>query len=176
MTDSPNLLKIGDFARAAGTNLRTLRYYEELGLIQPATRSAGGFRYYRPTDVHRVQLIRDLQELGLHLERIRELLGQRADTEQHSEPGGRSDIETNGDGRETRESFLCRVREALFEHERLLGERMALLEAQRERVAVALNKLGACDGCPHTPTPQNNFCEPCQRTGDGLPDLLSALF
>ena len=81
MSVQPDLLKIGDFAKLANTNLRTLRYYEELGLIQPATRSQGGFRYYRHTDIHRVQMIRDLQELGLHLDRIRELMavleGQR---------------------------------------------------------------------------------------------------
>ena len=164
MTDSPDLLKIGDFARAAGTNLRTLRYYEELGLIHPAARSTGGFRYYRPTDVNRVQLIRDLQELGLHLDRIRMLLGARAESE-------------NGDGgEEPRDSFLCRVREALIEHERLLIERMELLESQRGRVGLALAKLAACESCPHAPSPKNNYCEPCQRTSEGLPDLLSALF
>lgn len=164
MTDTPDLLKIGEFAREAGTNLRTLRYYEELGLIQPAARSSGGFRYYRPTDVHRVHLIRDLQELGLHLDRIHELMGQR------------SEAEDQAAGHEPRESFLCRVREALFEHERLLAERSAQLEAQRRRVGLALTKLGACETCPHTPSPENNHCEPCQRTGDGLPELLSALF
>ena len=39
MKENSELLKIGDFARVAGTNLRTLRYYEELGLLTPAARS-----------------------------------------------------------------------------------------------------------------------------------------
>lgn len=157
MRENLDLLKIGDFARLAGTNLRTLRYYEELGLITPAERSRGGFRYYRPTDVNRVQLIRDLQELGLHLDRIRELMGSR-----HAS--------------EDRAQLLCRVREALCEHERLLEERMRTLESQRSRIRTALDKIGTCGSCEHSPSPRNNFCEPCGRTGSSLPDLLSALF
>lgn len=150
-------LKIGDFARLAGTNLRTLRYYEELGLILPASRSTGGFRYYRPTDVNRVRLIRDLQELGLHLDGIRELLGDQNELVD-------------------RDQYLCRIRQALHEHDRLLRERLELLESQRRKVAEALAKVAACGDCPHTPAAENNRCEPCVRTGDQLPEHLSALF
>ena len=158
MTSHRNeLLKIGDFARLAGTNLRTLRYYEELGLIVPASRSSGGFRYYRPTDVNRVKMIRDLQELGLHLDRIRELLGDPHESE-------------------AREAYMCRVRTALQEHDRLLRDRMELLQHQRQRVAEALSKVAVCADCPYTPGADNNFCEPCARTGDALPEHLSALF
>ena len=151
------LLKIGDFARLADTNLRTLRYYEELGLIQPAWRSQGGFRYYRSTDVHRVEMIRDLQELGLHLDRIRELMAAR-------------------DSTRGREAFFARIREALQEHDRLLEQRMQTLTAQRKKVAQALHKIGECRHCTHTPEAQNNFCEPCRTTGESLPEHLSALF
>lgn len=157
MTPRSEQLKIGDFARLAGTNLRTLRYYEELGLIAPASRSTGGFRYYRPTDINRVRMIRDLQDLGLHLDRIRELLGGLQETIDRRE-------------------YMCRVRGALQEHERLLGERMELLERQRSRVAEALAKVDICDECPYTPAADNNRCEPCLRTGDQLPEHLSALF
>ena len=151
------LLKIGDFAQRARTNLRTLRYYEELGLIRPAARSAGGFRYYRPTDVNRVRLIRNLQELGLQLDQISELLGSR-------------------DRSPSRADVLERVRQALLEQDRLLGERIELLHSRREEVGQALAKLGDCQGCGRSPSNENNFCEPCERTQDALPDLLSALF
>lgn len=154
---APDLLKIGDFARLADTNLRTLRYYEELGLISPASRSQGGFRYYRRTDIHRVNMIRDLQELGLHLDRIRELMAARE----------------NGEGREP---FLARVRQALEEQDHLLEERMQTLSAQRKKVAQALHKIGECRHCTHSPQHDNNFCEPCGTTGESLPDHLSALF
>jgi len=157
MTSTANLLKIGDFARAAETNLRTLRYYEELGLITPAQRSRGGFRYYRATDVNRVQMIRDLQDLGLHLDRIRELIAARA-------------------AGEARESFLERVRTTLEEQDRLLSERLRALEGQRSRVASALRKTAECRHCTHSPGHENNFCEPCATTGERLPDHLSALY
>lgn len=152
-----DLLKIGDFARLADTNLRTLRYYEELGLIAPATRSRGGFRYYRQTDIHRVQMIRDLQELGLQLERIRDLLGART-------------------ANEAREQFLHRVRQALEEQDRLLEQKMTALGEQRRKVSQALHKLGECRHCSHAPRDDNNFCEPCGTTGENLPEHLSALY
>lgn len=154
----PELLKIGDFARLADTNLRTLRYYEELGLLEPAMRSRGGFRYYRRTDINRMRLIRDLQELGLALERVHELLGSRAETPD-------------------RKALLARVRRALEEHGRLLDERIALIEAQKARVAEAAAKLSECATCCDcTPGPANNYCEPCPRSGSSLPGELSALF
>jgi len=157
MTETIELLKIGDFARFADTNLRTLRYYEELGLLSPARRSQGGFRYYRRTDAHRVRMIRDLQELGLHLDRIRDLIAARREGETH-------------------EQFNLRVRQALEEHQRLLRQRMQTLEAQITRVAQALHKIDECRHCTHTPLSENNFCTPCCTTGEILPEHLSALY
>lgn len=151
------MLKIGDFARVAGTNLRTLRYYEELGLLSPAQRSPGGFRYYHESEVHRVQMIRDLQELGLQLESIRALIQARTESE-------------------TREQFLARVQQALQEQSRMLSERQRALEAQQARIQGALHKLGECGRCPHEPSGPTNHCNPCQNTGQALPAPLSALY
>lgn len=156
-TPTRELLKIGDFAKLCGTNLRTLRYYEELGLLTPASRSKGGFRYYRRTDLNRLNMIRDLQALGLQLDRIGELMQTR---------------ESAGD----RLRFLERVQNALREQDRLLVERARALEEQRDKIRVALGKLDSCRVCEHTPGPNNNFCEPCCRTGDELPEEVSALF
>jgi DNA-binding transcriptional MerR regulator len=157
MTTQDGLLKIGDFARLARTNLRTLRYYEEIGLLAPAARSQGGFRYYRETDLNRLNMVRDLQELGLHLDRIRELMNTRAELA-------------------SRESFLARVRAALAEQDRLLVEKTQALEAQRARIAQALSKIRECENCRHMPGDKNNHCEPCALTGEALPATVSALF
>lgn len=151
------LLKIGDFARLADTNLRTLRYYEELGLIEPATRSQGGFRYYRSTDVNRVQMIRDLQLLGLPLERIRDLLVLRSKEND-------------------REGFFGQVATALREHDRLLQQKVREIDEQRAKVSQALEKLTDCRTCAHMPTASNNHCDPCHTTGQPLPEQLSALY
>lgn len=156
-TVTDGLLKIGDFAKAAGTNLRTLRYYEEIGLLSPASRSQGGFRYYRPSDVHRLGMIHDLQELGLPLERIRELMGSR-------------------EGDEDRGRLLSRVRAALDEQDRLLAARIQGLEEQRVRIADARAKIAECEQCKHRPRAANNYCEPCRITGESLPPKVSALF
>jgi len=157
MSSPAELLKIGDFARLAQTNLRTLRYYEELGLLCPSHRSQGGFRYYRRTDVNRVNMIRDLQELGLQLEKIRDLISMRA----AGEPGS---------------AFLGRVRLALTEQERMLSERKRSIEEQRQRIQAALGKLSECQGCSNSPCAENNHCEPCSTSGETLPDHLSALY
>lgn len=155
--DGPVLLKIGDFARLAGTNLRTLRYYEELGLMSPAARSDGGFRYYRHCDLNRLNMIRSLQELGLHLDRIRELL----DTRKRAPDRG---------------AFHRGVQQALDVQDELLVQRIDEIHKQRAKLAEARAKLRECELCQHQPTQQNNFCEPCATTGKPLPEKLSALY
>ncbi|HUZ82111.1 MAG TPA: MerR family transcriptional regulator [Gaiellaceae bacterium] len=73
-TDAPadRRLRIGEAAQRAGVSERTLRYYEEIGLITPSGHSAGGCREYGPDELARVARIRELQELiGLNLEEIR---------------------------------------------------------------------------------------------------------
>ena len=73
-TMSQEFLQIGEFAKRADTNLRTLRYYEELGLIKSARRSPGRFRYYSLEQLKRVGAIKRLQELGLSLKEIRDVM------------------------------------------------------------------------------------------------------
>jgi len=156
VTSQNDLVKIGDFARLAHTNLRTLRYYEEIGLLQPALRSEGGFRYFRQTDLNRVKMIRDLQDLGLQLESIGELLGTREFSED-------------------RKAWIDKVAQALREQERLIDQRVESLQAQKGQISEALTKLVDCGPCTHCPGVDNNFCEPCGSTGIALPRFLSAL-
>jgi DNA-binding transcriptional MerR regulator len=68
-SDAP--LSIGEVASRLGISTRTLRYYQELGLVEPSGASPGGNRRYNDLDVARVQHIRELQDvMGLDLERI----------------------------------------------------------------------------------------------------------
>lgn len=67
-------MQIGEVAERTGLSLRTIRYYEEVGLVVPAARSQGGFRLYTDTDVHRLQLVKRMRPLELTLEQTRELL------------------------------------------------------------------------------------------------------
>lgn len=71
-------LKVGELAERAGLTVRTLHYYHELGLLEPARRSAAGHRLYGPAELRRLQKIRSLQALGLELDAIARYL-DRAD-------------------------------------------------------------------------------------------------
>jgi DNA-binding transcriptional MerR regulator len=72
---SAPLLRIGAVAERIGVSTRTLRYYEEVGLLTPGGRSPGGARHYTDDDLQRIKHIRRLQNLmGLDLDRIRVFL------------------------------------------------------------------------------------------------------
>jgi DNA-binding transcriptional MerR regulator len=69
-------LRIGEAAARVGVSSRTLRYYEELGLLRPSARTPGGARRYAEDDIARLEHIRELQELmGFNLEEILEVVG-----------------------------------------------------------------------------------------------------
>jgi Hg(II)-responsive transcriptional regulator len=71
-------MKIGTVARKAGFSVDTVRYYERRGLINPATRSASGYRQYSTEDIRRLRFIQHAKELGFTLEEIRQLLALRS--------------------------------------------------------------------------------------------------
>jgi DNA-binding transcriptional MerR regulator len=71
-------LTSGDLARATGNTVRTIRFYEEQGLIKPAEVSDGGHRRYTAEELERLRLIGDLRELGLSLSDIKSMLDLRA--------------------------------------------------------------------------------------------------
>ncbi|HEY8808266.1 MAG TPA: MerR family transcriptional regulator [Candidatus Limnocylindria bacterium] len=67
--------RIGELAVKVGMTERTIRYYEELGLLESVKRLEGGTRVYTEDDVRRLKLIRRLKVLGLSLQEMRELEG-----------------------------------------------------------------------------------------------------
>ncbi len=71
-------LSSGDLARATGNTVRTIRFYEEEGLLAPTIVSDGGHRRYTDRDLERLRLISDLRELGLSLCEIRSILDLRS--------------------------------------------------------------------------------------------------
>lgn len=68
-------MQIGEVAEQTSLSLRTIRYYEEMGLVTPSARTTGGFRLYSETDVARLMLIRRMKPLDFSLEEMREVLG-----------------------------------------------------------------------------------------------------
>jgi DNA-binding transcriptional MerR regulator len=63
--------KVGELARRTGLSVRTLRYYDEIGLLSPPRRSEGGHRLYTAEDVVRLQRIKSLAQLGFTLREVR---------------------------------------------------------------------------------------------------------
>jgi DNA-binding transcriptional MerR regulator len=78
--DQREILRIGDVARLTGTTPRTIRYYEEIGLLPGAAdRARGAHRTYREEDVERLQEVLRLKDLlGLSLEELSELIAAEA--------------------------------------------------------------------------------------------------
>ncbi len=78
---SPNLetglMQIGDVAERTGLSLRTIRHYEDVGLLPEAQRSAGGFRLYTEDAVDRLLLIKRMKPLDFSLDEMRDLIEVR---------------------------------------------------------------------------------------------------
>jgi DNA-binding transcriptional MerR regulator len=68
------MMQIGEAAERVGLSLRTIRHWDEVGLVVPSARSTGGFRLYTEADIERLALVKTLKPLDFSLEQMRELL------------------------------------------------------------------------------------------------------
>lgn len=66
--------KVGDLAKLTGITVRTLRFYDQIGLFSPSAQTESGHRLYSETDLSRLHQILSLKELGLSLEEIKSAL------------------------------------------------------------------------------------------------------
>ncbi|WP_072920717.1 MerR family transcriptional regulator [Geodermatophilus obscurus] len=123
------LLQIGQVAQRTGLSLRTIRFYEENGLVVPTTRSEGGYRLYSDEDVARLEVIKRMKPLGFSLEEMHQLLTLLAD------------FETAGD--DEREALIDRLRmfhEAATARVTALREQLAVAEGFAATLADHLNR------------------------------------
>jgi DNA-binding transcriptional MerR regulator len=111
-------MQIGEVAARTELSLRTIRHYEETGLVTPSARTQGGFRLYTESDVARLMVIRRMKPLGFTLEQMRDLLDatDRLDAD--------DDL-----GADEREALLERVRG----YERAAVEQVEKLRVQLSR-------------------------------------------
>ncbi len=77
-------MRIGEAARRSGMAAKTIRFYEEAGLIDPAPRSASGYREFGADDVRRLQFIHRARDLGFSVAEVRRLLSLWSDRERAS--------------------------------------------------------------------------------------------
>jgi DNA-binding transcriptional MerR regulator len=136
------LLKVGEVARRAGVTLRTIRYYQSLGLIRAACRTAGGMHLYHPEACDRAQLIRDLRKLDVSLGAIRKGL----EAERRAETGaGRARV----------------IRATLSRGLAELENRLQGYLAVRQNLVQALETLQACGRCGRRPSRAR--CSACEN-------------
>ncbi len=107
--------RIGELAARVGLTERTIRYYEELGLLESVKRLEGGVRVYTDDDVRRLRYIRKLKTLGLSLQEMAEL-------------------ETMYRRHRSNRAVLPRLMELLDAHLDRLNERMSELGALRDEI------------------------------------------
>lgn len=96
-SSAPGIMHIGELAEKTSLSLRTIRHYDDVGLLKPRGRTDGGFRLYSDDDVEQLLLIRRMKPLGFSIEEMGQMLALIAAL--------RNDIDNDND--------LSAVREAL---------------------------------------------------------------
>lgn len=129
---SNHLIKIGTLARNAHVSLRTLRYYEEIGLISPATHSKGGHRLYQGDDGKKLQVINYLKLLPLSLDEIKEIFTAKK----------------NASGRDKKEQAvtLSRLLESKLDAVNLRIRELTQVKEELSGMVEVLHECSRCDG------------------------------
>ena len=113
-------MNIGQVAERSGLPPKTIRYYEDIGLVRPP-RNDNGYRAFRETDLHKLAFLGRARALGFSIEDCRTLLGLYED--------------------ESRES--ARVKEIAQEHMRAIDEKISQLQSMRQTLS---HLIDACHG------------------------------
>ncbi len=125
MTESERTMHIGELAERTGLSLRTIRHYDEIGLLKPSGRTEGGFRLYTEPDLERLLLIRRMKPLGFALEDMIELLRIIEARAVASDPGVDRDAE---------DAFRRYLEEARARREKL-REQLAMADEFVDRIS-----------------------------------------
>lgn len=116
-------MQIGEVADRTELSIRTVRHYDEVGLVTPSARSAGGFRLYTEGDVERLLVIRRMKPLGFSLVEMRDLLDSLAalDDPRSSAVQRRRAAELLAGFREKADESAVRLRKHLAYADELVG-------------------------------------------------------
>jgi DNA-binding transcriptional MerR regulator len=151
-------LRIGELANRSGRTVRTLHFYEELGLLEPSSRTKGGFRLYDKYALIRIHWISRLQELGFSLPDIKVFLeGMHA---------------RNPDAPALMTELHAFYRNKL-EETRAQLQRLQMLQKELE---TSLSYLESCRSCaPHTGKHVCRACPEESHHGQEAPALVAAV-
>ena len=129
-------LQIGEAASRTGLTQRTLRYYEELGLLKPASRMEGGFRLYSAEDMDRIEYIKNLRDvLGFSLAEIRDMVAFEDVRSQL-----KSELHQTGT-LEERRARLTGLREVAQRQMRIVNEKRQRLKEMRVGIQQRIDRI-----------------------------------
>jgi DNA-binding transcriptional MerR regulator len=157
MEAKTKFLRVGDLARAVGKSVRAVHLYEELGLLRPVSRTAGGFRLFTSDAVDRINWITKLQAIGFSLSEIQ---------------GFVRDFEKAESGR----SAAARARDVFQDKLSQIRNSLAQLRVIENDLVEALEYLESCQQCAPIFTPGE--CRQCDRQGHErgvAPELFAGL-
>jgi MerR family transcriptional regulator, copper efflux regulator len=142
--DETKLMRVGELAKAVGKTVRAMHLYEELGLLEPRSRSEGGFRLYGPDAVDRIHWIVKLQAIGFTLAEIQGFVG---------------DFQDADSGREA----TARVRAMFTEKQAKIREQIVQLQVIENDLSEAVAYLDSCQTCTDEYAP--TACGECDHHG-----------
>lgn len=150
------LVLVGDLAKETGKTVRALHLYEEIGLLKPHARSKGRYRLYGPDALVRVRWISKLQEMGLSLAEVSELV---RDWEQS----------------DNAPKAMTKVRRVLDVRLRQTREQMARLATLEAEIVDSLAYLETCETCD--PVRGHGKCRDCDlhEQDRPAPDLVAGI-
>src|SRR5262245_3987154 len=122
------LLTTGDMARLSANTLRTVRFYEESGILQPVERTEGGHRLFSPSELDKLRLVSDLRSAGFGLEEIKQLLAVK---------GGAAN------GADAAQDLRAQIDVSIT----TLSERIVLLQRLRDELVNTRDRLAQCTEC-----------------------------
>ena len=144
-------MHIGRLAELAGTTTRTVRYYEEMGLVCPEDRSRAGFRRYTADQLERLQMILSLKRLEFDLEHIKRILHKR---------------DGEGTGGLLATDILADLKERLGDVEHQIGH----MKAVRNDLRHTIDTLCRCEPCDRRLADRPcKDCDVIRRDADTLP-------
>lgn len=149
--------RVGQLATKVGKTIRTIHFYEELGLLQPAARSKGGFRLYDDDALTRIHWIDRLQQLDFSLTEIRDFL---------------SDLNAIDTGPLAMEKLRRFYTDKLEDARESIAQYKALAKELQE----SLVYLAVCEGCGEsTPRSACGTCEENEHEYIAAPALVAAV-
>lgn len=149
------LIQVGELAKATGKTVRAIHLYEELGLLRPANRSKGRYRLFSADAELRVRWIGKLQNLGLSLTEIQDLVRDQEGSDSAMFAAAK-----------LREVYLSKLKET--------RNKLAELRALEAELEASLDYLAGCGSACVDELPVH-ACPSCELTSDEAPELIAGV-